>query len=580
MDGDQHDLAQVSIFLAKESMTFDTVLDPEAGLMSKIGLVTHDFEVDGAVCRLFYFVTTTKKINPPWLDFLNDQLAADARMSFEATSKGPNGILLISVDKRLFAATFGRSAVSYLDKRAFEPDFGIKTAMNLCGNEEIRQTKTQSTSTATTHIDRQVSKPSEAFVFGLSEAEDLKYISAHMKTDKNITLQGRDNLTLKVIGEAKLSWAKLIDQCRRFIKHYKKKDYIKLFPNYRNFRSATEEEIAKLDETLISTLKARDFTKLHLAIPQFLDDDRFSFTYSNYAKRENILYGHLEVTQLITHFELEQVTAKELRAKRIYAYSHEDDRILESLKWPVYTCINFEAKIGSKYFILTDGRWAEVEAEFYNSIIDFVNHKLREEPCETVYRDIDIGDDEAMENREEIFNAKVVELRPSAIKFDKAQLRIGSGRANKEFCDVMDLMDDGIIRIIHCKPSQKGSSLNYLFAQAKFYCEAFLQDETLLTGIRAYIEKSQCPNRDQYLNYINPEIEKINGADYRVCLWILYDRSVKAPTKKTLPLIAQYELKLMHDHLLRVCKFREIIIRFVPVKLRTYVRKKKQKKKD
>lgn len=575
MDGNNHDIAQVSVFLAKETMTFDKVLDPEAGLTAKAGLITHNFEVDAAVCRFFYFESVTDKTNPPWLDFLNDQIAAKSRISFRARSRAPNGILLILVNNRVLAATFGRSSVSYLEKRTFEPDFGIKTAMNMCGNEEIRQTKTQSTSIATTQIDRQVSKPSESFVFGLSEAEDLKYISAHMKADKNITLQGRDSLTLKVIGDEKLSWTKLIDQCRAFIKHYQKKDYIKLFPNYRNFRPASDEEIAKLDAALVEALKAKDFGKIHLAIPQFLEDDLYSFAYSNHAKRDNMIYGHLEVAQLAEHFDLDEVTAKQLQSKRIFAYSPEEDRILESMKWAVYDCINFEAKADGKYFILSDGRWSEVEADFYKSIINFVKHKLREEPCEATYRDIDIGNDELMQNREDVFNAKVVELRPSCVLFDKAQLRIGAGRANKEFCDIMDLEDDKVVRIIHCKPTQKASSLNYLFGQAKFYCEAFLQDEALLASVRAHIEKSPSTKRDEYLEYIKPGIEDINGSDYRICLWILYDKAGNIPTRDSIPLIAQYELKLMHDHLLRVCKFREIIVRFVPVKMKGYEKKKK-----
>ena len=57
--------------------------------------------------------------------------------------------------------------------------------MNMCGNEEIRQTKSQSNAVTVTHIDRQVAKPSEAFAFvSLSEAEELRYISAHIEVIK------------------------------------------------------------------------------------------------------------------------------------------------------------------------------------------------------------------------------------------------------------------------------------------------------------------------------------------------------------------------------------------------------------
>lgn len=55
-------------------------------------------------------------------------------------------------------------------------------------------------------------------------------------------------------------------------------------------------------------------------------------------------------------------------------------------------------------------------------------------------------------------------------------------------------------------------------------------------------------------------------------MWLLYNQADKAPTKENIPLIAQYELKLMHDHLRRVCKFNDIVLRFVPVQMVSHVK--------
>lgn len=134
-----------------------------------------------------------------------------------------------------------------------------------------------------------------------------------------------------------------------------------------------------------------------------------------------------------------------------------------------------------------------------------------------------------------------------------------------------------MVRIINAKQYKDASSINYLFSQAKFYCEAFLNDETFLGEIRKFIEKGPSPQRAAYLDYIKPEIENNHGADYVLCLW-LYDKSKAAPAKDNVPLIAQYELKLMHDHLRKVCKFQSIIIRFIPVKTTRYTQSRKNKK--
>lgn len=566
MDKENAELAQISFYLAKPDQTFDTVIDPEAVITAQVAYQAHDFEVGLAACRFLYFEHVSKKSNPPWLDFANEQLSPEAPVNFSATSRSPNGLILIALDGRVLAAAFGRSASSCLIGRALEPDFGIRTAMNLCGNEEIRQTKSQSNTITPTQIDRQVAKPADTFAFGLNEAEDLRYISAHMKGDRKVTLQGRNSLTVKVIGEDKLSWDKIIVQCRSFLEAFASQDFATLFPNYKNFRPANEEQAATLDAALIETLRARDFHRLNMGIPEFVSEEEYGFCYSNHAKRDNIIYAFLDPGQLQTCLPLDGITIDQLKHKKIFAYSPVENRVLSWKKWYVYDCLNFEHQLDGSYFILSDGRWLKVDVDFYRAIEAFTE-ALRVEPCEAVYAGIDISNPQAMRNEERIFNDKVCALRPSNVKFDRAKLKIGTGRRDKEFCDILDLEDDGVIRIVNCKPWKDAASMNYLFSQAKFYCESFLRDETFLAEIRGQIANSNSPRKDDYLARISERIEDLKGQDYRVCLWLLYDQREPLPSPSAIPLIARYELKLMHEHLRKVCKFRDIIIRFVPVQL-------------
>jgi uncharacterized protein (TIGR04141 family) len=564
------EIAQIAVYLAKDKESFSTVIDAEAGLSQRPALREFDFVVDGASCKFIYFEQPSAKSNPPWLSFINEQLPPKSGIQFESFSKSANGLLLITIEQRIFVAAFGRSAIGCLNYRALEPDFGIKTAMNMCGNEEVRQTKSQSTAVAVTHIDRQISKPSETFAFGLNDAEDLKYISAHMKGDRNITLQGKDNLTLKVVGDQKLQWPALIKRCGEFLKKYGSKDYEALFPNYRNFRAATEVEAEALNEIMIKALVKRQFSKFQFAVPEFFSDDEYSFSYTNNAKRDNVIYAYLDVKQLGDHLKLDKVTIKELNARRIYAYSAEDAKVLDNKWWSLFECLIFESKLGSKYFILNGGEWSELDPSFYASIVKFIKTKVREEKAEADFKNIDISDDASKQNREGVFNAEVVRRRPKAILFDTAKLRISSGRKDKEFCDVLDLQDDKVIRIINAKRLKDASSIVYLFAQAKMYCDAFLHDEVFLNEIRGFISKSKCPAKSDYLAYIQPSLEKHLGSDYRLCLWLLYDKRDPKPEVADMPMIAQYELKLMHDHLQRVCKFKDVIVRFIPVSEKQY----------
>ncbi|MDH4743822.1 hypothetical protein OMP43_07315 [Sphingomonas sp. CBMAI 2297] len=70
-----------------------------------------------------------------------------------------------------------------------------------------------------------------------------------------------------------------------------------------------------------------------------------------------------------------------------------------------------------------------------------------------------------------------------------------------------------------------------------------------------------------------PEHMKDNSGDrYRVCLWILCDKKKKLPTASELPFMAQYELKLLHDQLQHICKYQDIVLRFVPVETKPYMK--------
>ena len=409
MDKQTVEIAQISFYLGKAGETFETIIDPENKPNGKKTFRSEDFNHGLASCRFIYFETVTKKTNPPWLDFANEKLAEGKQIKFKSISDSANGILLVMIEGRLFAATFGRSASSCLNARKLEPDFGIKTAMNMCGNEEIRQTKSQSNTITPTQIDRQVAKPADAFTFGLSEAEDLRYISAHMKGDRNVTLQGRDTLTVKVIGDKKLDWDMLIDRCVEFGTAYQSNEFAKLFPNYKNFRRASDIETKALDGELVRALRAGELAKVGLAIPEFLSEEEYSYSYSNHPTRENMIYAFLEPKQLKERFKLHEVTLAQLQVNRIYAYDPLEDKVLQYKRWCIYNCISFEHKLDEKYFILSEGRWLEVDTELYDSIMQFVQNVLKVEACEAAYVGIDISDHKAKRNEERIFNDRVCE---------------------------------------------------------------------------------------------------------------------------------------------------------------------------
>lgn len=563
------ELGQISFYMAKEGNTFNSVITEDDKQDNHKNILTRTFELDDAQIKFMYLNSKTVKQNPPWLDFVNEKISSEEeKISFNSTNHNPNGMLLIKIEDVILAATFGIKGSGLLDKTKCHSDFGIIVAMNMCGNNELRQAKTCTHSINTKNINRQLSKPSEAFDFGLGDSELLKYISARLEENENVTLQGKDNLTIKVIGENKLDWTKLVEYCKTFIKEYDEEKYKTLFPNYPNFQDISDSTKEILNTKIISKINNSDFSCIHLAIPEFISDDQYSFSYSNYAKRNDYIVSHLLIEHLKNSkiFSNQTFDINRLNNIRIYAYSHEQSRIIESLKWKLFDCIVAEEEISGEYFILSEGVWKKVDGAFYNSVNNFIENTIQETIVSTKYHNINIYDHTKKQNREYIFNKKYCDDCSSAILFDTAHLRIAQSTKDKEFCDILELKSENQINIIHVKRHGGSSAINHLFSQARFYCEFFLTDEVFLSEIRNFISESKHEFKDLFLNHIKENQEEVNGKDYQVSLWVLYDKNKPTPiTASNLPLMAKYEIKLTYEKLRKALKFNKVNLSFIPV---------------
>ncbi|WP_295076260.1 DUF6119 family protein [Tabrizicola sp.] len=567
------ELAKVTFYLAKAGRKFDDLLsDPaeviEDGQEKEKDRKVRTFDLGEVpvmvVCQLNRVVQT-----PPWIDFINERIGLpEDRIAFSVNSVRPSGVILIELEGRVLAATFGTGGRSLLKFSEFVPDFGIKTAMNMCGNQDLRQTKTRTHALTTKQIDRQVSRPSDSLDFGMTETEILKYISAHAELDKNVTLQGKDSLTVKVIGDEKLSWDRLVEWSEIFLQKYKEDRYKQLFPNYPAFEPVPSEIVDILDQILVDKIKSGDLTRLHLAVPEFLPDDDFSFSYSNHASK-NIVVSHVVASDLLSqkHFPTDKLSVAKLKAKQIYAYSHEQDKILGDRCWSTYSCIVTEVDHAGACYVLSEGVWQKVDDDFYKAVNNFIAKVLPVEKVDKKFHGIDISVVKERKNKESRFNERFAELCDKSIMFDRAKLKIGQGRKDKEFCDLLQLCDDGRINIIQVKQHSGSSNLSYLFSQARFYCDFFLSDQVFLDEIRDFIKNSKHGKVDSFLAKIGEKIADVNGGSFVVKLWTLYNEKEAPPAPVDLPLMAKYELKLAYERLRNINKYANVCYSTIPVKI-------------
>ena len=150
-----NELNQISFYLAKDGETFDTVINKERLRGESDKFKIREFQVESREIKFFCFLSdTSKSDNPNWLDFINEELTENEQLNFRTTSIRPNGLLLIDSKSKILAATFGASGASLLNKSVFTTDFGIITAMNMCGNNEVRQAKSRTHALTTQNIAR------------------------------------------------------------------------------------------------------------------------------------------------------------------------------------------------------------------------------------------------------------------------------------------------------------------------------------------------------------------------------------------------------------------------------------------
>lgn len=562
-------LDSISLYLANKDATFESLINENfRNRKNSDDFKTRNFKVDGSKVKFLWLRKETKeRKTPPWLDFINSQMdSPNMIIDFQPEHINSSGLLLIEISKRILVATFGYSGKSMLNDHDLVSDFGIKTAMNICGNKKIRATKSSLHSSTPQLVNRQVSKPSDSSSFGMIENEILDYLYAHIPEKLDISLIGKDSLTLKAIKEEKLNWPSLIRWGNTFIEKYEKGTYREAFPNYLDLQRATQKESEELDKKLLDAI-SKSNEKTHLSIPEIIDDDKYWFTYTNNKKKDNCAHSYIDMETLKKTLKAKDITIEKLKKKYIYAYNCESQMIMPSKKWKVYDCLIHETDLRGSYYTLHKGIWRKVDKDFYDNVTNFVNKKIPLIEIPEEFHNISlytINKKGNAENREEIFNKAYCAKNNKTVMFDKSKLKIKESKRDHEFCDIFELNDDETGSIIHVKKGYKGQTIHHLFTQAGFYSEAFLKDKTFLKEIRNYIYASDSPAKKPSLEHIKEDISQVNGNAYKVKLWLLYPSNEKKPNLSDLSIMTKYDLKLTYERLRDTCKFKEVSVSMIP----------------
>jgi uncharacterized protein (TIGR04141 family) len=532
-------------FLKGDLATYDHIVDADAGFEGYIKYVKA-----GGKAK------TDDEV--PWLRFLNSGFTVK-KYEFIATNHFPRAIMALKFaieghGDRYYVATFGQHADSMLDRNRIVYDFGIKVGMNICDTERLRRVQTTGHESISTQTERQASVGANLRVFGVNtESEFLRTISGYVKGDFNQIVEsfrGRDNIAIKLPKDKNIAWADLVSICRQLDEQYSSDAYkATVFRVYDLLRHETDPQVvADLDAALCAKIAAKDFSKIHLSPPTFVESEEIDFCYQ---KSDGVepppLYEDLRIGDLVSvpRRRLKGLSVSTLRSWPIYEYNSEQDKAF--FKWNAYECLVAEIELNGKTYVLATGQWREISPELRTAVTAyFANHNL-DVAAPYLPNGTNIYDLARKQNREEVYNRAVAAAHADAFLFDKGKVKI-AGQGLYEICDLFHLQR----HVVHVKRYSSGaSSISHIFTQTKLYSHAFATDTNTRKSVAEWIDASDEPENQgkdrAAFKALSPHETRISEADYTVVFCLLTEQA--AFTLADLPFMSQYELMLTHRFL-------------------------------
>lgn len=394
------------------------------------------------------FVKQTHPRPPKWADLFESYVDKKLLGSVQSSAAA----FIVPVDDRLFALTFGQGRF-LLHPDAYEERFGLVVTLNSIGSDALRSIDKR------TFVDDQnsrvqTSQASSALSFGVDIERDLirGIVGRPINESLGRRLAGADALTVTT-DAAVPDLRKLL---RRYLKKFQSKDYQANFPWVDQVCQLNPkgQKATRLDALLIEKLKVA-WTKnglidgCWLAVPDIVDwslVDGFKFTQSASEGVSNDLH----LTGLVQAFPKEEPTLQFLR--KHYAMPVDDEeKVLD--RWPIYRCIHCEIDEGDKSFILSAGRWFEIDKDFVTDVdTAFKNIPLYTKPL-PIYENAHADEDGYNK-------AAVAGSQGKWCLMDKKMLPVGGVYDKVEFCDIY-----GGGELIHVKHYGSSSVLGHLFNQ-------------------------------------------------------------------------------------------------------------------
>lgn len=398
---------------------------------------------------------------PNWVKFLSK---AKVPQLDAMTTRSSSAVLLVRTSGRVFAFVFGYGRY-LLNPSAMEERFGLITTLNSINRAQIRSIDRKVIDSLSRQVREFVNKDTEVRYFGIDIEQDMLSSVTGMSNipELGTRISGRDifSAAIKILPEQLPTFA------TQAFKQFNKKDYQKDFGWIDNIKEVIDPSVkSTLNDELLALLSEevqgnRQAGKIWMAVPEIVDWVRiegFRFSQSESAE----LNADLHLTDFFNSLrDPTRINMNTLKSRRAFAIDHESGAT--AFQWSVIRCICCELEHNNETYILSDGKWYQIESSYVETVDRYVGQIQSTKLTLPEYK----------HNSEEDYNKAFVTSKacPSAL-MDKKLINYGGGHSSIEFCDI--LSNKG--HIIHVKKYGGSSTLSHLFAQGAVSAELFLFD--------------------------------------------------------------------------------------------------------
>ena len=499
------------------------------------------------------YIASTEENTVEWLDTLNsytkDSLEGDLYKN-----KSNKAVLMLKYEKSeekkeyIFSLVYGYGR-TMLDDRYIVKNFGLRTAINLIEESNIKSLNSLNISRDYIDIQRQaLSYVSHSDLQVNTNADILKSISGKAPSSSNFSsMSGADNLRFSAKSDVSLS-----ELLKDVLNAYKSDSYKEKGLEWIDHIQAVRDSkiIASLDEEVINHIKNDSLDKPVIApnkIISYLDIEGYfiSGMNSSHTFKENF-YDDIPAEQfwkfISDKINPENIIDK-LKSSSLYYWLSDSSQKVSS----IYNCLFIEIEYENEKFFINNGDWFKIESTYYTDIKNKIDRieKFNDPAIPSCAENWNEGE----------FNEKFSESAPDRFKlFDKKNFHLPDyGHSRIEPADIITIEK----QFIHVKKGGSSANLSHLFAQGVVSAQLYKNEILFINEINKLFEEG----------YFKPddEIEVIYG---------VIDKRFTKKASEILPFFSMVNLSQHYDNLSNMgvrCR-----LLFIEQKVSVYNKKEEQ----